>query len=132
MGLFRRPHGIDFHVAGYSCDSLRPAGIGGIFVVSKDPKALAAWYRDVLGISLEPWAARHSATTRPGIRPSRFETPSRKMSYLALSRRHFMLDFAVDDLDAFLTRLKAKGVALLLFRYRAISTVLSDARGATQ
>ncbi|MGC1335929.1 MAG: VOC family protein, partial [Candidatus Cybelea sp.] len=33
--------------------------------------------------------------------------------YLAPSRRDFMLDFAVDDLDAFLTRLEAKGVAIL-------------------
>lgn len=34
-------------------------------------------------------------------------------SYLAPSRRDFMLNFAVDDLDAFLARLKAKGVAIL-------------------
>ena len=25
-------------------------GIGGVFVKSKDPKALAAWYRDMFGI----------------------------------------------------------------------------------
>ncbi len=30
----------------------RITGIGGIFVVSKNPKALAAWYRDVLGMHL--------------------------------------------------------------------------------
>jgi predicted enzyme related to lactoylglutathione lyase len=33
--------------------------------------------------------------------------------YLAPSTRDFMIDFAVDDLDAFVARLKAKGVAIL-------------------
>lgn len=33
--------------------------------------------------------------------------------YLAPSTREFMINFAVDDLDAFLERLKAKGVAVL-------------------
>lgn len=28
-------------------------GLGGVFVTSRDQKALATWYRDVLGISLE-------------------------------------------------------------------------------
>ncbi len=35
----------------------RITGVGGIFVTSKDLKALAAWYHDVLGISMESWAA---------------------------------------------------------------------------
>ena len=30
-------------------------GIGGVFVKSKDPKALAAWYRDVLGMPVQSW-----------------------------------------------------------------------------
>jgi len=28
-------------------------GVGGVFFKAKDPKALAAWYRDVLGLPLE-------------------------------------------------------------------------------
>ncbi len=48
----------------------RITGIGGIFVVSKNPKALAAWYRDVLGISLEPWGGarfRYDAAGHPPV-----------------------------------------------------------------
>jgi catechol 2,3-dioxygenase-like lactoylglutathione lyase family enzyme len=77
----------------------RITGIGGIFVVSKNPKALATWYHDVLGISLESW----------GGAIFHYEGES----YLAPSQRDFMLDFAVDDLDAFVTRLQAKGVTIL-------------------
>ncbi len=31
----------------------RITGEGGVFVESKDPKALMAWYRDALGIKVE-------------------------------------------------------------------------------
>ena len=92
----------------------RITGIGGIFVVSKDPKALAAWYRDVLGISVEKWGGatfRSDATGHPPV--AAWTVFPEGESYLAPSRRDFMLDFAVDDLDAFLARLTAKGVTIL-------------------
>jgi catechol 2,3-dioxygenase-like lactoylglutathione lyase family enzyme len=92
----------------------RITGIGGVFVVSKDPRTLAAWYRDVLGISLERWGGaifRTDAAGRPPV--VTWNAFPQGESYLAPSERDFMLDFAVDDLDAFLARLKAKGVAIL-------------------
>ena len=48
----------------------RITGIGGIFVVSPNPKALAAWYRDVLGISLQSWGGatlRYDAPGHPAV-----------------------------------------------------------------
>jgi catechol 2,3-dioxygenase-like lactoylglutathione lyase family enzyme len=63
-------------------------GVGGIFFKSHDPKALSAWYRDMLGITLEPWGG-------------------------AILRCDFMIDFAVDDLDALIQKLRAKGVKIL-------------------
>lgn len=92
----------------------RITGIGGIFVVSKNPKALTAWYRDVLGISLEPWGGaifRYDATGHPPVGVWNAFAPG--ASEFAHSRRDFMLNLAVDDLNAFLTRLKAKGVTII-------------------
>lgn len=92
----------------------RITGFGGIFVVSKDPNALRAWYRDVLGIPLEPWGGakfRYDANGHPPV--AVWSVFAEGESYLAPSRRDLMLDFAVDDLDAFLTRLKTKGVTIL-------------------
>ncbi len=89
-------------------------GLGGVFIESKDPKALAAWYRDVLGIELAPWGGATLRYDAPGHPPVVVWNPlPRGDAYLAPSTREFMLDFAVDDLDAFLLRLKAKGVAIL-------------------
>jgi predicted enzyme related to lactoylglutathione lyase len=92
----------------------RITGIGGIFFKSKDPKALMAWYRDVLGIRLEAWggaAMRYDAPKHPpAVIVNAFKSST---DYMAPSTREFMLNFAVDDLSAFLDRLKARGVPVL-------------------
>jgi predicted enzyme related to lactoylglutathione lyase len=89
-------------------------GVGGLFVRSHDPKALAAWYRDVLGLEIEPWGGailRYDAPGNP--RVLTWSPFPQATSYMAPSTREFMIDFAVDDLDAFLARLKDKGVAVI-------------------
>src|ERR1700738_4021619 len=92
----------------------RITGLGGVFVVSKNPKALAAWYRDVLGIRLEPWGGATFRYDAAGHPPVAVWTAFREgSSTLAPSQREFMLNFAVDDLDAFIARLKSKGVTIL-------------------
>jgi catechol 2,3-dioxygenase-like lactoylglutathione lyase family enzyme len=89
-------------------------GVGGIFLKSKDPKALARWYRDVLGIPLEPWGGAILKYDAPGHPPAlTWNAFPSTTDYMAPSTREFMIDFAVDDLDAFLARLKEKGVTVL-------------------
>ena len=92
----------------------RITGVGGIFFRSKDPKALMAWYRDVLGLKIEAWGGamlRYDAPNHPpALTLNAFGDTS---DYLAPSRREFMLNFAVDDLPAFLARIEAKGVTVL-------------------
>ncbi len=89
-------------------------GVGGLFVRSKDPKALAAWYRDVLGVKLEPWGGATLRYDAAGHPPVLVWSPfPEATTYMAPSTREFMIDFAVDDLDAFLARLKDKGVAVI-------------------
>jgi catechol 2,3-dioxygenase-like lactoylglutathione lyase family enzyme len=88
-------------------------GIGGVVVVSKNPRALAAWYRDVLGISLEPWGGAMFRYNAPGHPPytvwSAFSSGAKEFAH---SRRDFMLNLSVDKLDALCTRLRAKGVPI--------------------
>jgi catechol 2,3-dioxygenase-like lactoylglutathione lyase family enzyme len=92
----------------------RITGVGGIFVTSKDPAKLAAWYRDVLGIPIETWggaALRYDAPRHPSVLV--WNALPQGSRYLAPSTREFMIDFAVDDLDAFVARLRSKGVSIL-------------------
>ena len=89
-------------------------GLGGVFVTSKDPKALAAWYRDVLGIRLEPWGGAIMRYDAPGHPPmALWNAMPQGSDEITPSHREFMINFAVDDLDAFVKRLQGKGVAIL-------------------
>ena len=92
----------------------RITGVGGVFFKAKDPEALASWYRDVLGLPLEAWggaALRYDAPQHPpALIWSAFPAST---SYFAPSTGEFMINYAVDDMEAFLTRLSAKGVAIL-------------------
>ena len=89
-------------------------GIGGIFVKSRDPKALARWYKEVLGLDVASWGGAALPFDAPGHPP--------KVSWMAFAdttdhmepfRRDFMVNFAVDDMDAMIARLMAKGVPVL-------------------
>jgi catechol 2,3-dioxygenase-like lactoylglutathione lyase family enzyme len=92
----------------------RVTGVGGVFIKSNDPRALAAWYRDVLGLDLETWGGALMRTDAPHHPPQVVWRPfTAKSQYFAPSTRDFMLDFAVDDMDAFVARLEARGVRIL-------------------
>jgi predicted enzyme related to lactoylglutathione lyase len=89
-------------------------GVGGVFFKAKDPKALSAWYRDVLGMPTEAWggaALRYDAPKHPPVLAWNAFPASTK--YFAPSTSTFMINYAVDDMDAFVARLSAKGVAIL-------------------
>ena len=89
-------------------------GVGGVFFKAKNPQALAAWYRDVLGLPMQVWggaALRYDAPKHPPVLTwSAFPTSTH---YFAPSTSAFVIDYAVDDMDALLARLRAKGVPVL-------------------
>ncbi len=89
-------------------------GIGGVFFKAQDPKALAAWYRDVLGMPLAPWggaALRYDAPAHPPAAGwSAFPAAT---GYFAPSTSTFMINYAVDDLDALVAKLEARHVPVL-------------------
>jgi catechol 2,3-dioxygenase-like lactoylglutathione lyase family enzyme len=89
-------------------------GVGGIFVKSPDPKKLAAWYRDVLGLKIEDWGGAMLPYDAKGHPPvvvwSAFPATTK---HFAPSSREFMINFAVDDMDAFIAMLKSKHVEIL-------------------
>lgn len=93
----------------------RVTGIGGVFFLAKgDKEALAAWYRDHLGIELQPWGGAvlkwpdDTASDR-GLTVWTVAGPDSK--WFAPSTAPFMINYRVDDLDALLAELAAKGVA---------------------
>ena len=97
----------------------RVTGIGGVFLRSQDPKALAAWYAQHLGIQLNDWGGASflwsdevpptTGTTAWSIFPADTEyfgagTPAGPQAV--------MINYRVDDLEAMLAQLKGAGVAI--------------------
>ena len=89
-------------------------GIGGVFFKAKDPKALAAWYRDVLGMPVQSWggaALHYDAQNHPTA--AAWSAFPASTTYFSPSTAPFMVNYTVDDMEAIVARLKAKGVEIL-------------------
>lgn len=84
--------------------------IGGVFFHSPDPKGLAAWYRDTLGLSIEDWGGAVVGAQGNGPPYGVWAPFDRATGHFKPSSREFMVNFAVDDLDGFVTGLEAKGI----------------------
>lgn len=88
----------------------RVLGIGGVFLKARDPQALAAWYRDHLGVPVDAGQAFAALTSAgPGEITvwSAFPTDT---PYFGPSPATFMVNYRVKDLGAMLAQLRAAGV----------------------
>jgi predicted enzyme related to lactoylglutathione lyase len=85
-----------------------------VFFKANDPQALAEWYRDVLGLALEPWggaALRYDAPQHPPVFV--WNAFPAATSYFDPSKRDYMINYSVDDMDAICARLRARGVDVI-------------------
>ncbi|MET9615350.1 VOC family protein [Kitasatospora indigofera] len=82
----------------------RVLGIGGYFLRAEDPAALAAWYRDCLGLDTD-----EHGLWRQEAGPTVFATFESGTEYFGSRSQQTMLNFRVRDLDAMLAQLRAKG-----------------------
>ena len=83
-------------------------GIGGFFFRSTDPKALAAWYLEHLGVGAPEGAFLWDQQAGPTVfSPIRADT-----DYFAADKR-WMLNLRVDDLDALKASLAAAGIEVI-------------------
>ncbi len=92
----------------------RVTGIGGVFFKSRDPQALAAWYRRHLGIEVEDWGGcvfRWASADNPqGGGTTTWSPFPADTGYFAPSEATFMINYRVDDLRALLAVLREEGV----------------------
>ena len=97
----------------------RVTGIGGIFLRSRDPKALAAWYAEHLGLQLNDWGGVQflwSDEVPPATGSTAWSVFPADTSYFGpgtpAGPQPYMVNYRVDDLDALLAQLAAAGVAI--------------------
>jgi predicted enzyme related to lactoylglutathione lyase len=94
----------------------RVTGIGGVFLKAKDPKVLAAWYQQHLGIPFGEspyvsfkWVNLHHPTA-PGSTVFSFFKADTK--YFQPSEKEFMINFRVKNLKDLLATLEGEGVQI--------------------
>jgi glyoxylase I family protein len=89
----------------------RVVGIGGFFFRAKDPKALAKWYKENLGILPVPdtydmpaWRTEAGTTV--------FAPFPKDTSYFGDPTQQWMINFRVRDLDKMTSQLRANGITV--------------------
>lgn len=89
----------------------RVTGIGGFFFRAKDPKALAQWYENNLGVTKTPTS--YDATPwRQEAGTTVFGPFKEDTKYFGDMRLQWMLNFRVRDLDKMAAQLRANGVTV--------------------
>ena len=86
-------------------------GIGGFFFRARDPKALAQWYQDHLGIFITPEKAG-DPVWRQQSGPTSFTPFPEKTSYLGDLSKQWMINFRVGNLERLAAQLQAAGVVV--------------------
>lgn len=90
----------------------RVTGIGGIFFQARDPAALRAWYRDHLGIDVQPWGgAAFEGPEAAGT--TAWSIGAADSDQFAPGTAPFMVNYRVADLAALLDALRAEGCNVL-------------------
>jgi len=86
----------------------RVLGIGGLFLRSEDPEALAHWYRTHLGLDADAHGLWHPEAAGPTV----FATFPADTDHFGSRTQQTMLNFRVRDLDAMLAQLRSQGAAV--------------------
>lgn len=91
-------------------------GIGGIFFFSENPEETKEWYSKNLGLEVNEWGS--SFEFRNAHRPEEINylqwSPFQKGSeYFAPSKKEFMINYRVQNIEGLVKKLKAGGVTVL-------------------
>jgi predicted enzyme related to lactoylglutathione lyase len=89
-------------------------GLGGFFFKAKRPKQLAKWYAKWLGLDIESWGGVRFLPQSMSRRAYTVWKPfAAGTDYFRPSRKQFMINLVVDDLDGMLERLADSGAKVL-------------------
>ncbi|MEM7101747.1 MAG: VOC family protein [Bacteroidota bacterium] len=88
-------------------------GIGGLFFKSKDPDKLKQWYTETLGLETDQYGKSfkwrdYDDPDKTGL--TQWSIFSADTKYFDPCKNDYMFNYRVDDLEAFLAKVKAKGV----------------------
>jgi predicted enzyme related to lactoylglutathione lyase len=91
-------------------------GIGGIFFFSENPEKMKEWYSENLGLEVNQWGS--SFEFRNANRPDEINylqwSPFKRGSeYFSPSKKEFMINYRVQNIEGLVNKLKNNGVTIL-------------------
>jgi len=94
----------------------KATGIGGIFFKCKDPKKMREWYQENLGINTNQYGAvfewyQGADSTKKGF--TTWSPFKESTDYFQPSKKDFMINYRVENLEALVDELKKNGVNVL-------------------
>jgi len=91
-------------------------GIGGIFFFSENPEKIKDWYSTHLGLEVDQWGTSFEFrnTHRPDeINYLQWGPFSKGSEYFAPSKKEFMINYRVQNLEGLVEKLRENGVTIL-------------------
>lgn len=92
----------------------RVTGIGGIFFKTKDPDKTKEWYKTHLGLNTDDYGCTFWWKDENGNKCSTQWSPFKENTeYFAPSKKEFMINYRVENLEELLRILKEEGVTIV-------------------
>jgi predicted enzyme related to lactoylglutathione lyase len=90
-------------------------GVGGVFLMSKDPERTMGWYETVLGIRMDPHGHLFTKDEEAegSLRTLQWSVFDAIDGYMQPTTQPFMVNYRVDDLAGLVDELKQQGVQIL-------------------
>lgn len=91
-------------------------GIGGIFFFSENPSKVNEWYGENLGLAIDDYGSPfefRNANRPEEINYLRWSPFKQNSEYFAPSKKEFMINYRVQNLEGLLVKLRANGVTIL-------------------
>jgi len=91
-------------------------GIGGIFFKCKDTKKMTEWYQKHLGLNTNEYGASFEWFESPDSSKkaqTQWSPFAQETNYFEPSKKDFMINYRVENLEALVTELKQEGVTIL-------------------
>lgn len=99
------------------CDTIpKVTGIGGIFFRSKNPKAVMEWYGANLGLAIDEYGSPfefRNANKPEEINYLRWSAFNENTDYFEPSKKEFMINYRVQNIEGLVKKLKENGVTIL-------------------
>jgi predicted enzyme related to lactoylglutathione lyase len=92
-------------------------GIGGIFFISDDTKGIKEWYAKNLGFEVNNWGGvsfeYRNVNAPDEIIPLQWSPFKKGSDHFAPSKKEFMINYTVQNIEGLVEQLKANGVTIV-------------------